>query len=109
MIRRPPRSTLFPYTTLFRSLVPAFASASIAPGPNRFRTLDIPLVRAGVLEGRVRRAASHGAGAPGGGSLGLTHRRPGARRRLSPLSGGGLFLLGGQPGGYQPALDARVL
>src|SRR2546425_1602259 len=23
MIRRPPRSTLFPYTTLFRSLVPA--------------------------------------------------------------------------------------
>src|SRR5256885_4723296 len=25
MIRRPPRSTLFPYTTLFRSLVPAAA------------------------------------------------------------------------------------
>src|SRR2546427_3494907 len=24
MIRRPPRSTLFPYTTLFRSLVPFF-------------------------------------------------------------------------------------
>src|SRR5688572_31555400 len=24
MIRRPPRSTLFPYTTLFRSQVPAF-------------------------------------------------------------------------------------
>src|SRR5438876_3809542 len=27
MIRRPPRSTLFPYTTLFRSLVAAGASA----------------------------------------------------------------------------------
>src|SRR2546429_7280347 len=26
MIRRPPRSTLFPYTTLFRSPLPAFAS-----------------------------------------------------------------------------------
>src|SRR5436305_3114414 len=26
MIRRPPRSTLFPYTTLFRSLVPAHGS-----------------------------------------------------------------------------------
>src|SRR2546430_6505072 len=25
MIRRPPRSTLFPYTTLFRSLVPAIS------------------------------------------------------------------------------------
>src|SRR5256885_10356861 len=27
MIRRPPRSTLFPYTTLFRSLIPICASA----------------------------------------------------------------------------------
>src|SRR5689334_24504687 len=29
MIRRPPRSTLFPYTTLFRS--PAFEAASVKP------------------------------------------------------------------------------
>src|SRR5260221_3519728 len=28
MIRRPPRSTLFPYTTLFRSLRPRFGRAS---------------------------------------------------------------------------------
>src|SRR3712207_9346881 len=33
MIRRPPRSTLFPYTTLFRSLVPGLpALAGEAPG-----------------------------------------------------------------------------
>src|SRR5437879_8110989 len=31
MIRRPPRSTLFPYTTLFRSRAPAH------PGPHRHR------------------------------------------------------------------------
>src|SRR3712207_7183617 len=30
MIRRPPRSTLFPYTTLFRSAAPAGAAASVA-------------------------------------------------------------------------------
>src|SRR3712207_8970676 len=30
MIRRPPRSTLFPYTTLFRSLVRAFPGLSAA-------------------------------------------------------------------------------
>src|SRR2546426_1390465 len=30
MIRRPPRSTLFPYTTLFRSLLPAPDAASEA-------------------------------------------------------------------------------
>src|SRR3989442_5566015 len=29
MIRRPPRSTLFPYTTLFRSVVPASAVRSL--------------------------------------------------------------------------------
>src|SRR2546427_8216622 len=31
MIRRPPRSTLFPYTTLFRSVIGAFASPAM-PG-----------------------------------------------------------------------------
>src|SRR3712207_8140427 len=30
MIRRPPRSTLFPYTTLFRSLVPALLGVPLA-------------------------------------------------------------------------------
>src|SRR3712207_7390693 len=47
MIRRPPRSTLFPYTTLFRSPVHVLATATLArlrelqPGsdwdPRRFR------------------------------------------------------------------------
>src|SRR5438270_7546575 len=36
MIRRPPRSTLFPYTTLFRSL-----SASILPGITRDTVIQI--------------------------------------------------------------------
>src|SRR5256885_10026804 len=36
MIRRPPRSTLFPYTTLFRSIAPAVtATESTLPGPKR--------------------------------------------------------------------------
>src|SRR3712207_9584767 len=39
MIRRPPRSTLFPYTTLFRSSLPGVEVAVAAPVPgsvNRF-------------------------------------------------------------------------
>src|SRR2546427_8000734 len=36
MIRRPPRSPLFPYTTLFRSPAPAVP----APAPQGFLTLD---------------------------------------------------------------------
>src|SRR2546422_2568180 len=38
MIRRPPRSTLFPYTTLFRSLL-----------RNPARTLFVPVTRAAAL------------------------------------------------------------
>src|SRR3712207_6978001 len=33
MIRRPPRSTLFPYTTLFRSLAPQGLRAALADVP----------------------------------------------------------------------------
>src|SRR5437667_8803304 len=32
MIRRPPRSTLFPYTTLFRSSAPDASSTTAVPG-----------------------------------------------------------------------------
>src|SRR2546430_10089058 len=50
MIRRPPRSTLFPYTTLFRS-----------PASNRRRgeRLDVLLVEA-VQAGRLHLVTSHG-------------------------------------------------
>src|SRR2546425_5740456 len=39
MIRRPPRSTLFPYTTLFRSLSRPRAAAT---GGGEFRVSDLP-------------------------------------------------------------------
>src|SRR2546426_9308275 len=35
MIRRPPRSTLFPYTTLFRSYAPVVRALVRAPGSRR--------------------------------------------------------------------------
>src|SRR2546430_7521582 len=35
MIRRPPRSTLFPYTTLFRSLLRVPAAGPVRPGAGR--------------------------------------------------------------------------
>src|SRR5256885_3122803 len=44
MIRRPPRSTLFPYTTLFRSLARA-ASASTPESFSGYRTTVCPETR----------------------------------------------------------------
>src|SRR5258705_7675014 len=35
MIRRPPRSTLFPYTTLFRSRAPAAGGSTLRAGAER--------------------------------------------------------------------------
>src|SRR3712207_7233079 len=41
MIRRPPRSTLFPYTTLFRSAVPQrLAGQRQPPGPDRTQRIQ---------------------------------------------------------------------
>src|ERR1039457_7618003 len=41
MIRRPPRSTLFPYTTLFRSLIPAALLSDVVDDrhrPHKYRS-----------------------------------------------------------------------
>src|SRR3712207_6924240 len=58
MIRRPPRSTLFPYTTLFRS-----TSATLANGSGEGRSFSYARRRLG-LEGRPggRRVAEHAGG-----------------------------------------------
>src|SRR5256712_13076725 len=43
-------------------LVPVYAAASIVRGPNRFRTLDIPIVQAGGGRAEVRAAGQGGGG-----------------------------------------------
>src|SRR3712207_7017812 len=70
MIRRPPRSTLFPYTTLFRSL------PGRAPTADRRVALPRPRPRAG----RVRRRRRAGAAGRRGGA-GRAGARAAAKRR----------------------------
>src|SRR3712207_7723025 len=55
MIRRPPRSTLFPYTTLFRS--PQEADADHRRGP---AADDLPGLRRGRPRGRLPRTVDPG-------------------------------------------------
>src|SRR2546427_7995765 len=70
MIRRPPRSTLFPYTTLFRSrpwpLRPPRAPARPRPPPRTSartgaadRGRGLPLAAAGRARPRVERSEEH--------------------------------------------------
>src|SRR3712207_9499459 len=51
MIRRPPRSTLFPYTTLFRSLILAVIGGTVAVAVGM--AVGLPLVK-GSPEERAR-------------------------------------------------------
>ena len=94
-------------------LVPAFASALLEPGPNRFRGLNIPVVAAGVVEGRVSRdVGGRRVGVPGV-TLRLTDRRPGGRggagQRFTTFSDGAFYVLGVKPGDYDLTVDAAVL
>src|SRR2546430_11733990 len=67
MIRRPPRSTLFPYTTLFRSLREQWEARGLgtiitAMVVNRglvFQYRDVPNHQKALLDARVRRAIMH--------------------------------------------------
>jgi len=86
-------------------LVPLFARTSIVPGPNRFRSLDIPVVAAGVIEGRVLR---NNAGV-GGVTLILTDRRTGTGRTLVTFNDGAFYLMGVKPGDYELRVDEQVL
>src|SRR3712207_7158408 len=74
MIRRPPRSTLFPYTTLFRS------RGGVAGGLDRGRLLHVPR-GGGVPEGE--KVAGCVERLPGGG------RGRGEARRAARGRGGG--------------------
>src|SRR2546426_7873803 len=61
MIRRPPRSTLFPYTTLFRSLVAYLHRTAREQRPLGLAFLKgYPLLAQGVVTGHVeRRSEEH--------------------------------------------------
>src|SRR6266478_3524682 len=86
-------------------LVPLFARTSIVPGPNRFRSLDIPVVEAGIIEGRVVR---NGAGVAAV-TLRLTDRRSGIRRALVTFNDGAFYLMGVKPGDYELTVEEQVL
>jgi hypothetical protein len=89
-------------------LVPAFARAMLVPNPNRFRTLDVPIVAAGVIEGHVWREIGGTREPLGVVALVLTDRRTGASRRFASFSDGSFYLMGVKAGDYELAVDGTA-
>src|SRR5260370_19648548 len=58
MIRRPPRSTLFPYTTLFRSL-PRFNRKPVRPDCRRTRAFSSEVGTGSREENALKRSEEH--------------------------------------------------
>jgi hypothetical protein len=89
--------------------IPTYGSVSVETGPNRFRTVDIPVVPGGVIEGTLIRQA------PGGpvpvAGMRLLLRRKGSRevRSLVTFSDGAFYLMGVKPGEYLLSADAETL
>src|SRR2546429_9570758 len=83
MIRRPPRSTLFPYTTLFRSL------ATVPPCDHRGNTRAASGGGHGRWEPRGLRAAARRLASESAGRLRGEPSRTGPARRRGPGGGRG--------------------
>src|SRR5438552_9238577 len=59
MIRRPPRSTLFPYTTLFRSIRWRSSSCALEPFPEPFVAFPARTGILGCVAGALSRSEEH--------------------------------------------------
>jgi hypothetical protein len=88
---------------------PAYNSVSVETGPNRFRSVDIPIVPAGVIEGRVVRQTVDSTLPVAG--LRLFLRRHGSSQtvQLLTFSDGGFYLIGVKPGTYELSVDSATL
>jgi hypothetical protein len=89
--------------------VPTYNSVSVETGPNRFRTLDIPVLPAGVIEGRVVRQTVDSTVPVAGVRLLLRRHGSSQTVELVTFSDGGFYLLGVKPGAYQLSVDPAVL
>ena len=90
-------------------LVPAFGMATLVPNPNRFRPLDVAIVAAGVIEGRIWRVTGGTREPEGAIALVLTDHRSGTRRHFASFSDGTFYLMGVKAGDYELTAENGAL
>ena len=97
-------------TTLASPLwVPAFSGIELSPLPNRFTSLDIPVLSGGLVEGRVTRVTAAGPQGFPGATLLLRHQATGKLRRVTTFTDGSFYVLGLRPGDWVFEVDPELL
>jgi len=82
---------------------------TVAPGPNRYTVVDIPVVLGSVVEGSVLRSFGNGTQGVAGATLVLRDDATGRERSVTTFTDGSYYLLGVRPGRYTLSVDPRVL
>lgn len=89
--------------------VPAFGAIGIQTQPNRYLTLNIPVLAGGVLEGAVVRATPAGDEPVPGVNVILRHLKTGRIQTLSTFSDGTFYAVGIRPGEWEARVDPRAV
>jgi hypothetical protein len=87
--------------------VPTTNLVMVEPQPNRFRSVDLAVTPAGVVDGRVTRQSPTGVVGVAGVTVVLVDLHRGTRRSVTTFSDGTFYSMGVKPGEYEIRIDER--
>lgn len=96
-------------TTLASPLwLPTYGSIRVDPQPNRFSTLNIPILPGGMAEGIVTRETTRGPQPVAGAALVFRHLGTGRTQDVSTFSDGSFYEMNLRPGTWEVRVDPQV-
>jgi hypothetical protein len=89
--------------------IPAYSAVSVNTTPNRFATLNFPLVAGGMAEGTVVRQSGAGPVPAPGVRIMFRERRTGRTREAVTFVDGSFYLMAIPPGEWEATVDPQLL
>ncbi|MEO8031233.1 MAG: hypothetical protein ABJC74_06585 [Gemmatimonadota bacterium] len=87
--------------------VPTVNTIQVEPQPNRFRSVDLAVTPAGVIDGKVMRDSPTGRVGVAGVTVVLIDLNRNSRRTVTTFSDGTFYSMGVKPGDYEIRIDDR--
>jgi hypothetical protein len=89
--------------------IPRFSTVTAVPGPNRFVLVDIAIVPAGAVEGRLVLEGPGGRQPVGNARLTLIDNQNNVRQAIATFGDGEFVAIGVRPGRYEVAVEEHLL